>query len=47
MMLFPSEWMQTFQTPSYRFGRLFKRGRGFRWLGELTFLDDTELDLSA
>jgi hypothetical protein len=27
----------------YRFGRLFARG-GFRWLGQLTFLDDTEFD---
>jgi hypothetical protein len=27
----------------YRFARLFGRG-GFRWLGELTFLDDTEFD---
>ena len=31
-------------TVPYQFGRLFKRGRGFRWLGELTFLDDTEFD---
>jgi hypothetical protein len=30
-------------TVPYRFGRLFRRG-GFRWLGELTFLDDTEFD---
>ena len=30
-------------TVPYRFGRLFGRG-GFRWLGELTFLDDTEFD---
>ena len=28
----------------YRFARLFGRGAGFRWLGELTFLDDTEFD---
>ena len=28
----------------YRLARLFGRGRGFRWLGELTFLDDTEFD---
>jgi hypothetical protein len=27
----------------YRFARLFGR-RDFRWLGELTFLDDTEFD---
>ena len=31
-------------TVSYRFARLFGRGAGFRWLGELTFLDDTEFD---
>jgi hypothetical protein len=31
-------------TVPYRFGRLFGRGAGFRWLGELTFLDDTEFD---
>jgi hypothetical protein len=31
-------------TVPYRFARLFGRGRGFRWLGELTFLDDTEFD---
>lgn len=30
-------------TMPYRFGCLFGRG-GFRWLGELTFLDDTEFD---
>jgi hypothetical protein len=30
-------------TVPYRFGRLFGRG-GFRWLGQLTFLDDTEFD---
>jgi len=30
-------------TVPYRFGRLFRRG-GFRWLGQLTFLDDTEFD---
>ena len=30
-------------TVPYRFGRLFGRD-GFRWLGELTFLDDTEFD---
>jgi hypothetical protein len=30
-------------TMPYRFGRLLGRG-GFRWLGELTFLDDTEFD---
>jgi hypothetical protein len=28
----------------YRFGRLFGRRDGFRWLGQLTFLDDTEFD---
>jgi hypothetical protein len=28
----------------YRFARLFGRGEGFRWLGQLTFLDDTEFD---
>jgi len=31
-------------TVPYWFGRLFGRGAGFRWLGELTFLDDTEFD---
>jgi hypothetical protein len=32
-------------TVPYRFGRLFARHNGgFRWLGELTFLDDTEFD---
>jgi len=31
-------------TVPYRFARFFGRGRGFRWLGELTFLDDTEFD---
>jgi hypothetical protein len=31
-------------TVPYRFGRLFARRDGFRWLGELTFLDDTEFD---
>jgi hypothetical protein len=32
-------------TVPYRFGRLFARhSGGFRWLGELTFLDDTEFD---
>jgi hypothetical protein len=30
-------------TVPYRFGRLFGGG-GFRWLGQLTFLDDTEFD---
>ena len=30
-------------TVPYRFGRLFGR-RDFRWLGQLTFLDDTEFD---
>jgi hypothetical protein len=30
-------------TVPYRMGRLIAR-RGFRWLGELTFLDDTEFD---
>ena len=30
-------------TVPYRFARLFGR-RGFRWLGQLTFLDDTEFD---
>jgi hypothetical protein len=30
-------------TVPYRFGRLFRRN-GFRWLGQLTFLDDTEFD---
>jgi hypothetical protein len=28
----------------YRFARFFGRGTGFRWLGQLTFLDDTEFD---
>ena len=28
----------------YRFARLFKGGSGFSYLGELTFLDDTEFD---
>jgi hypothetical protein len=28
----------------FRFARLFGRGADFRWLGELTFLDDTEFD---
>ncbi|HEX2646930.1 MAG TPA: hypothetical protein VHO95_06855 [Candidatus Dormibacteraeota bacterium] len=28
----------------YRFARWFGRRTGFRWLGELTFLDDTEFD---
>ncbi|HVH09020.1 MAG TPA: hypothetical protein VM736_04410 [Gemmatimonadales bacterium] len=28
----------------YGFARLFGRRTGFRWLGELTFLDDTEFD---
>jgi hypothetical protein len=28
----------------YRFARFFGRGAGFRWLGQLTFLDDTEFD---
>lgn len=28
----------------YRFGRLLGRRGGFRWLGQLTFLDDTEFD---
>jgi hypothetical protein len=28
----------------YTVGRLFARRGGFRWLGELTFLDDTEFD---
>ena len=31
-------------TVPYRFGRLFAGRDGFRWLGELTFLDDTEFD---
>ena len=31
-------------TVPYRFARFFGRGAGFRWLGELTFLDDTEFD---
>jgi len=31
-------------TVPYQFGRWFARGGGFRWLGELTFLDDTEFD---
>lgn len=32
-------------TVPYWFGRMFARhGGGFRWLGELTFLDDTEFD---
>jgi hypothetical protein len=31
-------------TVPYRVGRLFGRSAGFRWLGELTFLDDTEFD---
>jgi len=31
-------------TVPYQFGRLFARRGGFRWLGELTFLDDTEFD---
>jgi hypothetical protein len=31
-------------TVPYQFGRLFARRDGFRWLGELTFLDDTEFD---
>ena len=31
-------------TVPYEFGRLFARRGGFRWLGELTFLDDTEFD---
>lgn len=31
-------------TVPYGFGRLFGRRGGFRWLGELTFLDDTEFD---
>lgn len=31
-------------TVPYRFGRLFGNRSGFRWLGELTFLDDTEFD---
>ena len=31
-------------TVPYRFARLFGRGAGFRWLGQLTFLDDTEFD---
>jgi hypothetical protein len=31
-------------TVPYRVGRLFARRGGFRWLGELTFLDDTEFD---
>jgi hypothetical protein len=30
-------------TVPYSFGRFFGRG-GFRWLGQLTFLDDTEFD---
>ena len=31
-------------TVPYRVGRLFAGRGGFRWLGELTFLDDTEFD---
>ena len=32
-------------TVPFWFGRLYARhGGGFRWLGELTFLDDTEFD---
>jgi len=31
-------------TVPYQFGRWFARSGGFRWLGELTFLDDTEFD---
>jgi hypothetical protein len=31
-------------TVPYQYGRLFARRGGFRWLGELTFLDDTEFD---
>ena len=32
-------------TVPYWFGRLFARHSGeFRWLGEVTFLDDTEFD---
>jgi hypothetical protein len=31
-------------TVPYRFARFFGRGAGFRWLGQLTFLDDTEFD---
>ena len=31
-------------TVPYRFARLFGRDKGFRWLGQLTFLDDTEFD---
>jgi hypothetical protein len=31
-------------TVPYRFARQFGRGKGFRWLGQLTFLDDTEFD---
>jgi hypothetical protein len=31
-------------TVPYRLGRLFGRRGGFRWLGQLTFLDDTEFD---
>jgi hypothetical protein len=31
-------------TVPYRVGRLFALRGGFRWLGELTFLDDTEFD---
>ncbi len=31
-------------TVPYRIGRLFARRGGFRWLGELTFMDDTEFD---
>jgi hypothetical protein len=31
-------------TVPYRFARLFARATGFRWLGELTFFDDTEFD---
>jgi hypothetical protein len=35
-------------TVPYWFGRLFAGRRGeFRWLGELTFLDDTEFDPEA
>lgn len=31
-------------TVPYRFGKLFGSGGNFRWLGQLTFLDDTEFD---
>ena len=31
-------------TVPYGLGRLFGRRDGFRWLGQLTFLDDTEFD---